>query len=233
VTGFTFPDLQRDYLFVSMRHEDEYPMARGRIVSSRGLDITAHEYEEHFQERHVERSNALHSLTSDGLAYHVGPTARFNLNADRLTPQAAAAATRAGLVPPITNPFRSIIVRAVEIVLAFEESLRLIAGYQPPHPPAVDVAPRAGVGYGLSEAPRGLLFHRYRIDDNGLIEEAKIVPPTSQNQPTVEADLHDLISANLEMSDEDLTWQCEQAIRNYDPCISCATHFLDLRLDRG
>lgn len=233
VTGFTFPDLERDYLFVAMRHEDEYPMARGRIVSSAGLDITPHEYDEHFREEHVERSNALHSMTTDGLAYHVGPIARFNLNADLLTPQAAAAATRANLVPPVTNPFRSIIVRAVEIVLAFEESLRIIAEYDPPEPPAIEVSPRAGVGFGASEAPRGLLFHRYRIDGDGLIEDAKIVPPTSQNQPTIEADLHDLISANLELSDEDLTWQCEQAIRNYDPCISCATHFLDLRIDRG
>jgi coenzyme F420-reducing hydrogenase alpha subunit len=233
VTGFTFPELDRDYLFVSMRHEDEYPMAKGRIVSSDGLDITAREYDEHFREDHVERSNALHSLTADGLAYHVGPMARFNLNADLLTPQAAAAATRADLVPPVTNPFRSIIVRAVEIVLAFEESLRIIKEYEPPEPPAIEVPPRAAVGYGVSEAPRGILFHRYRIDGEGLIEEAKIVPPTSQNQPTIEADLHDLIVANLALSDADLTWQCEQAIRNYDPCISCATHFLDLRIDRG
>lgn len=233
VSGFTFPDLDRDYLFVAMRHADEYAIARGRVVSSDGLDIEAHEYEDHFTEQHVERSNALHSLTADGRAYHVGPMARFNLNFEQLTPQAAAAATRAGLVPPVTNPFRSITVRAIEIVLAFEEALRIVGAYRPPDPPAVEVLPRAGTGYGVSEAPRGLLYHRYRIDGGGLIEEARIVPPTSQNQPTIEADLHDLISANLALSDDDLTWQCEQAIRNYDPCISCATHFLDLRIDRG
>ena len=233
VSGFTFPDLDRDYLFVAMRHVDEYAIARGRVVSSDGLDIEAHEYEDHFTEQHVERSNALHSLTADGRAYHVGPMARFNLNFEQLTPQAAAAATRAGLVPPVTNPFRSIAVRAIEIVLAFEEALRIVGNYRPPDPPAVEVSPRAGTGYGVSEAPRGLLYHRYRIDAGGLIEEARIVPPTSQNQPTIEADLHDLISANLALSDDDLTWQCEQAIRNYDPCISCATHFLDLRIDRG
>ncbi|MGI9646972.1 MAG: Ni/Fe hydrogenase subunit alpha [Acidimicrobiia bacterium] len=233
VSGFTFPDLDRDYLFVSMRHPDEYPMARGRVVSSAGLDIGAAEYDQHFHEEHVERSNALHSVTSDGTPYHVGPMARFNLNREQLTPQAAAAATRAGLAQPVTNPFRSIIVRAIEIILSFEESLRIIDQYQPPEPAAVEVKPRAGIGFGISEAPRGLLFHRYRIDDAGIIEDAKIVPPTSQNQPTIEADLFDLISANLALSDESLTWQCEQAIRNYDPCISCATHFLDLRIDRG
>lgn len=233
VTGFTFPDLERDYLFVAMRHPDEYPMARGRVVSSAGLDISAAEYDDHFREDHVERSNALHSVTSDGALYHVGPMARFNLNREQLTPQASAAATRAGLTTAVTNPFRSIIVRAIEIILSFEESLRIIDEYRPPDPPAVEVPPRAGTGYGVSEAPRGLLFHRYQIDEDGIIEDAKIVPPTSQNQPTIEADLFDLISANLALSDEELTWQCEQAIRNYDPCISCATHFLDLRIDRG
>jgi len=232
VTGFNFPDLERDYLFVAMRHPDEYPMARGRVVSSAGLDISAAEYDSHFHEEHVERSNALHSVTGDGTPYHVGPMARFNLNHEQLTPHAAAAATRAGLTAPVINPFRSIIVRAIEIILSFEESLRIIDEYRPPQPPAIDVPPRAGTGFGISEAPRGLLYHRYRIDQAGIIEDAKIVPPTSQNQPTIEADLFDLISANLALSDEDLTWQCEQAIRNYDPCISCATHFLDLRIDR-
>ncbi|MBT8203286.1 MAG: Ni/Fe hydrogenase subunit alpha [Acidimicrobiia bacterium] len=233
VSGFTFPELDRDYLFVAMRHPDEYAIARGRVVSSRGLDITAHEYEDHFTEQHVARSNALHSLTADGQAYHVGPMARFNLNFEQLTPHAADAATRAGLAPPVTNPFRSIAVRAIEIILAFEEALRIVRHYRPPDPAAIEVTPRAGTGYGVSEAPRGLLYHRYRIDADGLIEQARIVPPTSQNQPTIEADLHDLISANLSMADDDLTWQCEQAIRNYDPCISCATHFLDLRINRG
>ena len=233
VAGFTFPDLDRDYLFVSMRHPDEYAIARGRVVSSDGLDISAPEYEDHFTEQHVARSNALHSLTADGRAYHVGPMARFNLNFEQLTPHAAAATTRAGLAPPVTNPFRSITVRAIEIILAFEEALRIIRDYRPPDPAAIEITPRAGTGYGVSEAPRGLLYHRYRIDAGGLIEEARIVPPTSQNQPTIEADLHDLISANLSLADDDLTWQCEQAIRNYDPCISCATHFLDLRINRG
>jgi coenzyme F420-reducing hydrogenase alpha subunit len=233
VSGFSFPALERDYLFISMRHPDEYPMARGSIVSSDGLDITAHEYEAHFREEHVERSNALHSLTTEGKPYHVGPMARFNLNRDLLTPQAAAAATRAGLDSTVTNPFHSIVVRAVETILAFEEALKIVNDYQPAVPSTVDVTPKAGIGHGVSEAPRGMLYHKYAIDRDGIIEDARIVPPTSQNQPTIEADLFDLISANLELSDEDLTWRCEQAIRNYDPCISCATHFLDLRIDRG
>jgi len=77
-----------------------------------------------------------------------------------------------------------------------------------------------------------MLFHRYRLDDHGVILDAKIVPPTSQNQKTIESDLLRFVSANLDMKKDKLQWQCEQAIRNYDPCISCATHFLKLNIER-
>ena len=233
VAGFEFPALEREYTFVSLSHPDEYPMAKGRIVSNTGLDLAVSEYNNYFEERHVERSNALHSVLKDGGDYHVGPMARFNLNFEQLTPRAKAAAEAIGLTPPVTNPFRSIAVRSIELVFAYEEAIRIVEGYEPPPEPSVELPPRAATGHGASEAPRGLLYHRYELDAAGLITNAQIVPPTSQNQLTIEADLVDLIEANLDLSDEDLTWRCEQAIRNYDPCISCATHFLDLRLDRG
>ena len=115
-------------------------------------------------------------------------------------------------------------MRAVEVVYAIEEALRLIAGYEPPDRPAVEVRPRAGVGYGVTEAPRGALWHRYEIGADGLIKNARIVPPTSQNQAAIEADLRAFVEARIDLDDAELTRQCEQAIRNYDPCISCATH---------
>ena len=90
----------------------------------------------------------------------------------------------------------------------------------------------AGVGYGVSEAPRGLLYHRYRIDADGTILDAKIVPPTSQNQLAIEDDLRAVVGRYARLGDEELRAVCEQAIRNYDPCISCATHFLDLTVER-
>jgi coenzyme F420-reducing hydrogenase alpha subunit len=96
----------------------------------------------------------------------------------------------------------------------------------------VPVEPVAGTGFGVSEAPRGLLYHRYRLDAEGTILEAKIVPPTSQNQQAIEDDLHDVVARNAYLGDDDLRALCEQTIRNYDPCISCATHFLDLRVER-
>jgi len=231
VAGFDFPDFERDYELVALRHPDEYPFNEGRVVSSRGIDVDVSEYEKHFEELHVEHSNALHSRIVGRGAYFSGPLARYSLNFDKLTPLAREVAREVGLGEVCRNPFKSIIVRAVELVFACEEGLRILAGYEPPAKPAVEVVPRAGTGWGCTEAPRGILYHRYRIDEEGSIREAKIVPPTSQNQPQIEDDLRAFVEPRLDLSKDRLTWQCEQAIRNYDPCISCATHFLDLRVD--
>ncbi len=228
--GLPFPDFQRAYEFVALRHPDEYPLHAGRIVSSSGLDIPVQEYDQHFEEEHVGYSNALQSVLRGRGAYHVGPMARYSLNFDKLSPLAQEAAREAGLGSVCNNPFQSIIVRSVETLYACDEALRIIDEYQEPDRPAVPVEPRAGVGYGASEAPRGLLYHRYKLDDAGIIQDAKIVPPTSQNQKTIEEDLWDFVPGRLDLPKDELTWQCEQAIRNYDPCISCATHFLKLEI---
>ncbi|MFZ5875630.1 MAG: Ni/Fe hydrogenase subunit alpha [Nitrospirota bacterium] len=220
------PDYERDYVFVAMSHPDEYPFNEGRIVSNHGLDIAPREYDDHFVESQVPHSTALHSTIVNRGAYAVGPLARYSLNFDRLSPMAQDAARQAGLGLVCRNPFQSIVVRSVEILYACDEALRIIAQYEPPAAPAIAVRPRAGTGYGCTEAPRGLLYHRYRIDEQGAILDAKIVPPTSQNQRTIEDDLRDVVPRYLDLPKEQLTWRCEQTVRNYDPCISCATHFL-------
>jgi sulfhydrogenase subunit alpha len=232
VAGLPFPDFTADYEFVALRHPDEYPFNEGRLVSNKGLDIPVQEYDAHFVEEHVAYSNALHSRLKERGAYFAGPLARYNLNYDRLSPLAQAAARAAGLGPTCTNPFQSIIVRSIETLYACDEALRIIAAYAPPDEPAVPVAPRAGWGYACTEAPRGILYHRYQIDETGLIRDAQIIPPTSQNQKTIERDLGQFVGAHLDLALPELTWRCEQVIRNYDPCISCATHFLQLTLER-
>jgi sulfhydrogenase subunit alpha len=231
--GFDFPDCARDYEFVALRHPDEYPMNEGRLVSNKGLDIDVAEYDAHFEEQQVPHSNALHARLRGRGDYLVGPLARYNLNFDRLSPLAQAAAAEAGLGAACTNPYQSIVVRSLEVLYACDEALRLIADYEEPQAPAVPVAPRAGLGHGCTEAPRGILYHRYRIDAEGAIEDARIVPPTSQNQASIEDDLRSFLPGWLDLEDEALKWRCEQTIRNYDPCISCATHFLRLTVDRG
>jgi coenzyme F420-reducing hydrogenase alpha subunit len=234
VAKFDFPDRTRDYELVSLRHPDEYPFNEGRIVSNRGLDITAHEYDQHFEEQHVPHSTALQSRKrDDGGTYLVGPLARYGLNFERLSPLAREAAQSAGLGHVCMNPYQSIIVRAVELVHACDEAIRIIEEYERPDEPFVPVVPRAGTGYAATEAPRGLLYHRYHLDHDGTILHAQIVPPTSQNQATIEEDLTTFINAWLDLPDAALRHRCEQTVRNYDPCISCATHFLDLRVDRG
>jgi coenzyme F420-reducing hydrogenase alpha subunit len=233
VAGFEFPDFEQDYESVALSHPDEYPFNEGRLVSSRGLDIDPAEFEDHFVERHVPYSNALHAQLRQRASYLVGPVARFNLNFSKLPEVARQAAEDCGLRAPCRNPFRSIVVRVIEIVFACEEALRLIAAYAPPAKPRVEVSPRAGSGAAITEAPRGILYHRYEVDERGLIRAAKIVPPTSQNQKTIEEDLRRLAPQLLALSEEEMTWRCEQAVRNYDPCISCATHFLKLTVERG
>jgi sulfhydrogenase subunit alpha len=231
VAGFEFPDLERDYEFVALRHPLEYPFNEGRITSSRGLDVAVREYDANFVELQVEHSTALHSRRAGGGAYLVGPLARWALNADRLSPLAQEAARDAGLEGVCRNPFRSVVVRAVEVVWACDEALSILAAYEPPEHPAVPVVPRAGVGYAATEAPRGLLYHRYRIDAEGTILDARIVPPTSQNQPTIEEDLAAIVPASLALPRPALVSRCEHAIRNHDPCISCATHFLRFEVE--
>ncbi len=227
-----FPDFEQDYEFVALRHPNEYPFNEGRLASNKGLDIAIRQYEEHFVEEHVAYSNALHSVIKGRGNYFVGPLARYNLNFDKLPRSVQQAAKDAGLGPVCKNPFKSIIVRAVETLYACEEALRIIEEYEMPERPCVEVCPRAGVGCGCTEAPRGILYHRYRIDDQGTILEAKIVPPTSQNQKTIEGDLWHFVPKYINLSKEQLTWKCEQAIRNYDPCISCATHSLKIEIER-
>jgi coenzyme F420-reducing hydrogenase alpha subunit len=228
-----FPEFEHDYHFLALRHPDEYAITEGRLVSNKGVDVTIPEYDDILTEHHVAHSNSLQSEFLDGERAHLGPLARLAINSDRLTPRALKAAESVGLVGGSKNPFRSLLARAVETVFAFEESLRIVESWQRPDAPAVDVTPRAGTGSGCTEAPRGLCYHRYSLDDEGLITDAKIVAPTSVNQRIIESDLMHVAQANLELDDEALKWRCEQAIRNYDPCISCSAHFLKLTIDRG
>jgi len=234
VAGFDFPELTVGHELLALSTPGSYPIERGTVVTSGGRQFGAADFEQHVVEEQVPHSTALHArLAGQDGTYLTGPLARYTLNSRWLPPLAAGAAAAAGLGDSCRNPFRSIIVRSVEIVCALEEAIRLIEGYQQPAAAFVDVPPRAGTGHGVSEAPRGMLYQRYELDRDGVVRSARIVPPTSQNQAAIEHDLRQFVQARLDLTDEQLTAQCEQAIRNYDPCISCATHFLTMRVDRS
>ncbi len=232
MAGLKFPEFERDYEFIALRHESEYAVYDGRIVSNKGLDVPVSEYDAHFEEEHVARSNALHSRIKGRGAYLVGPLARINLNFDRLSATARETAAAIGLRVPCLNPFKSLLARAVETVHAFDEAIAIIEAYAPPEQPWFAHEARAGTGCGATEAPRGILYHRYKTDGEGIIEDAKIVPPTSQNQLCIEEDLFAIAPQLATMPAAEATLLAEQSVRNYDPCISCATHFMRLRLDR-
>jgi len=231
VATFDYPEFAADYEYVSLSHPDEYPFNEGRIVSSRGIDIDTADYEDTFLEQHVKHSNALHSVVRERGSYHVGPLARYHLNFEKLPDRVKSLAGELGAEPPVFNPFKSILIRSLEMMYACHEALRVIEGYEMPREPHVEVTPRAGRGTAATEAPRGTLYHRYETDDEGKIVSAKIVPPTSQNLKRIEDDLWQYLPRILDKPVDEITWRAEQAIRNYDPCISCATHFLRVYLD--
>ncbi len=230
LAGFEFPDFEQPHLYLALDSSNGYPLESGSLLSSAGLSAPVSEFGDHVVEEHVAHSNALHA-TFDGGTYVVGPLARYTLNFDSLAPIAQQAAADMGLGRTCRNPFRSILVRTVELVHALAEAIRIIDAWDGAPVAAVEVPARAGVGHGASEAPRGLLYHRYEIDAEGTILAAQITPPTSQNQPAIEADLRSFVQDHLDLSHDELTHQCEVTIRTYDPCISCATHFLDLEVE--
>jgi coenzyme F420-reducing hydrogenase alpha subunit len=233
VAGFDFPDLAGEWELVALRQPGEYPITRGRLVSTGGLDLAPEEFSDHLVEEHLQRSTALYGSLRGREPYLVGPLARYVLNADELTPLARTAATDAGLHTATRNPFHSIIVRAVETLHACDEALGIIDAYEQPDAPSVPIGPRAGIGAGWTEAPRGILWHRYEIAADGTILDAQIVPPTAQNQRAIELDVFGYVGKHLDVADHELAHGAEWTIRNHDPCISCATHFLDLHVERS
>ena len=223
-----YPELDIDYEFVALHNQDQYAILDGDIISSKIGVISEEDFEEHYLEKHVRHSNALHSYNSEGQPYLVGPLARLNLNHEYLGETARNVVAEAGLQLPLTNPYKGLLARGVEVVEVFARAIELVQAYEGMGKSAVDFTPTAGEGAAATEAPRGLLYHRYKVDDEGMIEEAKIVPPTAQNLGRMEADLWQLAPEVLEMPHDEATLTCEHLIRSYDPCISCATHFLTL-----
>lgn len=241
VAGFDFPDERIEHELVSLRHPTEYAVLDGRLVSDRGLDIDVGDFDAEFTEHQVPHSTALHArrVGSDD-TYLTGPLARWANNRDRVPADVDVLATRLGVPDVERNPFRSIVIRGLEVVIAVMEAQGIVDAYVEPDASSVPVTPAAGIGWGATEAPRGVLVHRYETDDAGTILDARIVPPTSQNQAAIEADVRRVVERHLrehpladDAADHELQHLCETAVRNHDPCISCAAHFLTVDIRRG
>ena len=230
--AISVPQDEQTFVSVATQHPSDYAIEGGAIGASDGLRLDPADFDAYFSEHQESFSTALYSAYR-GQPYLVGPLARLNLNHDRVPAQVHALLVETGLALPSRNLFHSMTARAVEVLLALHEALRLLDGYHVPASPWVAVTPRPGVACGCTEAPRGLLWHRYEMDADGRVVTARIVPPTSQNQARIEEDLRlSLHSFGLDQEDDALRLHCERVIRNYDPCISCATHFLRMNLER-
>jgi len=233
VSSLQRPSLERESTLVCLHDPARYAIDRGEIISNSGLCVPPSSFEESFEEYQVSYSNALHSRTKGGGSYMVGPLARFSLNFGQLNPVARAVARDMGLKPPLKDPFQSILVRVLELVHALEETAGEVREYAEPLRPSAPYKPKAGVCYGVSEAPRGILYHSYAVNSRGQIERAKIVPPTAQNQSRMEDDIRLLVPQIMESDADGARRLGEMAVRNYDPCISCATHFLRLDVQKA
>ena len=227
---FAIPAMSRPMELVALVHPDEYPLNDGAVATSSGADFAAADFEVYTEGMEVAHSSARHTRMRGRGPAVVGPLARINLNANRLTPLATEVAARLGFDVPTTDPFQSLAARIIETAVAIDESIRLVESYSPPAPASVEVIPRAGRATWATEAPRGVIYHRYDVDGDGIIQAAKLVPPTEHNLANMEDDAARIVAQSLHLSDEELTRLCEMAVRNYDPCISCAAHFLDLRM---
>lgn len=232
VAAFPFPEFTQPYEFVSLSHPDEYPFSEGELVSSHGLRVPVEDYDLHFVEEQAAHSTALHAVRRpQRTPYFLGPLARVNLNRDRLSEQARRLVDEVRWEPMCRNPFYSIVARGLELVHAYEEALHILRDYYPVGPNRIDYRPHAGKGCAATEAPRGLLFHEYALDNDGKILTARIIPPTSQNQRQIETDLRQYLGEKLRAraTRDQMALDCERLVRSYDPCISCSTHFLRVR----
>lgn len=229
VAGFDFPAFAQAYTFVALRSATEYPMNQGQVASTDGFEIPVAEFERHFVEHQVDHSHAL-QCSMDGRSYMVGPLARLHLNYDRLSAVTRDVLADARISLPLRNPYQAVIARAAEMLHAADEALRVVDTYEPPPAPSLAFTMKSGTGTAATEAPRGLLYHRYAIDEDGTIRTVVIVPPTSQNQRRMEDDLRAVLPGVLDLDNEAAARACERVIRCYDPCISCATHFLRLEV---
>jgi sulfhydrogenase subunit alpha len=227
------PRRPQEIELVALQNPHEYPMNEGRIASSRGLDVAPTEFDEAFQETHVEHSTALHCRIRGRGAYQVGPLSRLFLNRDRLSPVAGAAFESLSDRFEHPDPAASVFARGIEVLQAIDEALAVIDTVEPTPEARAEWKPRAGRAAWATEAPRGVLWMEIATGASGHVDEIRIVPPTSQNQARIEEDLRGLVPTLLHGNDEEVRRGCEAAIRDYDPCISCATHFLTLHIERG
>ncbi len=225
-----WPQFERETEYVSLQKEEEYAFIDGVIATTDGFTYELPAYRQVTNEHLVPHSTAKHCKHNRD-SYMVGALARFNNNYDQLRPRAKAAAEQLGMKPIVTNTFLNSAAQAIEMVHCIDDSIRIIdelvdRGLE--EEPLYQFQGRGGEGVGSCDVPRGILFHNYIIDDDGLVQGANCIIPTNQNYANMEADMRALVPQILDRPHEEITHMLEMLIRAYDPCISCSTHFLEV-----
>ena len=235
-----FPEFERDTEYVALVNDDgEYPLLMGDIGSTDGVRLDKKDYRKIANEFVVPHSSAKHAKLSRE-SYAVGALARFNLNSEKLHPKAKEIATAVGLKPKCINPYLNTVAQLIESVHCLEDAIaivedlknkplnydeEIVVGLNEQH----KIPVRAGNGVGAVEVPRGILFHNYQTDENGIIVNVNCIIPTSQNTGNIEYDMMKLVPEILDRSDEEITLAAEMLVRSYDPCISCSAHLLKIK----
>ena len=232
LASLDYPDFERDYEFLSLSHPDEYPVNEGNLITNKGINVDPMDYESVIEEFQVPYSNAYRVRIVGRDDVLTGPLARVNLNFEKLHPAVKDVAKEIGFTVPCRNQYKSIIARGLETYHAILGAIEIIENYQPPEKPYVEVKPKAGKGASATEAARGILYHRYTFDENGKVTSARIIAPTTHNQYTIENDFRARADELIKLPEKEAALEFEKIVRNYDPCISCATHFLKLKIER-
>jgi coenzyme F420-reducing hydrogenase alpha subunit len=238
-----FPAFERDTEYVALvNDENEYPLLMGDIGSTDGVRMNKKDYRKITNEFIVPHSSAKHTRLSRE-SYAVGALARFNLNAGKLHPRAKEVAAEIGMTPKCINPYMNTAAQLIESVHCLEDAIaivedlknhainydeEIVVGLNEHH----KIPVRAGNGVGAVEVPRGILFHNYEVDGNGIITSANCIIPTNQNTGNIEYDMMRLVPEILDRKEEEITLAVEMLVRAYDPCISCSTHLLKIAIKR-
>ncbi|MBS7645461.1 MAG: Ni/Fe hydrogenase subunit alpha [Candidatus Bathyarchaeia archaeon] len=219
------PDFERNEEQIALTRGGEYPINEGTLKSTGGLEAGEDEYRRYIKEVQVDYSWAKHSIVEGRGSFMVGPLPRVNLNYRVLSDGAREAAEAAGFKPVVHRPFEALLARAIEVLNAVEQSILIIEDLPKGKAVREDAfKPRSGFGCAVVEAPRGLLYHAYKVNDKGLVEEADIVTPTAMNARNIEEDLKGYLPTIADLREEEMILRCEMLVRAYDPCISCSVH---------
>lgn len=221
--------LIRNADYMALRNEKRFDFLEGEIINSTGRKVPESEFHTFLKSVVIPYSQSEGYVFSDTHEdYFAGSLSRINLNLDLLRADTKASIAEYLTTFPSNNIYHNNLAQAIEILHCVDEALDILSSLHIEAEKPIKVPVRQGVGVGVIEAPRGILYHMADVDDAGRIRDYDVIVPTSQNQINIENDLKKFFGENLHRPKEELQRDAEKIIRAYDPCMSCATNFLKI-----